>query len=64
MSKKKPAKAKKSAGIRNLKAKSLSAKQARGVKGGSFVHVVDKASPVLLQYCANGTHMKEATITH
>jgi type VI secretion system secreted protein Hcp len=30
----------------------------------SFVPNVDKASPVLLQYCANGTHMKDATITH
>ena len=30
----------------------------------SFVHNIDKASPVLLQVCANGTHMKEATITH
>jgi type VI secretion system secreted protein Hcp len=30
----------------------------------SFVHNIDKASPVLLQYCANGTHMKDATITH
>jgi type VI secretion system secreted protein Hcp len=30
----------------------------------SFVHNVDKASPVLLQACATGTHMKEATITH
>jgi type VI secretion system secreted protein Hcp len=30
----------------------------------SFVHNIDKSSPVLLQYCANGTHMKEATITH
>src|SRR5438045_2916729 len=30
----------------------------------SFVHNVDKASPVLLQVCATGTHLKEATITH
>ena len=30
----------------------------------SFVHNVDKASPVLMQACATGTHMKEATITH
>lgn len=34
MSKKKPVKAKKSAGVRSLKAKSLTAKQARSVKGG------------------------------
>jgi bacteriocin-like protein len=27
-------------------------------------HHVDKSSPVLMQVCANGTHMKEATITH
>ena len=30
----------------------------------SFVHHIDKASPVLMQACATGTHMKEATITH
>jgi type VI protein secretion system component Hcp len=58
MSKKKAAKAKAARGIRNLSAKTLTAKQARGVKGGA----VDKASPVLMKYCANGTHMKEATI--
>lgn len=30
----------------------------------SFVHLVDKASPVLMQACATGNHIKEATITH
>ena len=30
----------------------------------SFVHKVDKASPVLMQACATGTHLKEAIITH
>ena len=30
----------------------------------SFVHMVDKASPVLMQACATGHHVKEATITH
>ena len=30
----------------------------------SFVHKIDKASPILLQACATGTHIKEATITH
>jgi type VI secretion system secreted protein Hcp len=30
----------------------------------SFVHNIDKASPVLMQYCATGVHLKEATITH
>ena len=30
----------------------------------SFVHSVDKASPVLMQACATGVHLKEATITH
>jgi len=30
----------------------------------SFTHNVDKASPVLMQACATGTHLKEATITH
>jgi len=30
----------------------------------SFTHKVDKSSPVLMQACATGHHMKEATITH
>jgi type VI secretion system secreted protein Hcp len=30
----------------------------------SFVHNIDKASPVLMQACATGVHLKEATITH
>jgi len=30
----------------------------------SFTHNVDKASPVLMQSCATGAHLKEATITH
>ena len=30
----------------------------------SFTHTIDKASPGLLQACATGTHLKEATITH
>jgi type VI secretion system secreted protein Hcp len=30
----------------------------------SFIHTIDKASPRLLQVCATGTHLKEATITH
>src|SRR6476620_3402960 len=30
----------------------------------SFTHNIDKASPVLLQSCATGVHLKEATITH
>jgi type VI secretion system secreted protein Hcp len=30
----------------------------------SFTHTIDKASPVLLQACATGVHLKEATITH
>jgi len=30
----------------------------------SFVHNIDKASPVLMQACATGLHLKEATITH
>jgi len=30
----------------------------------SFVHNIDKASPVLMQACVTGTHFKEATITH
>ena len=29
----------------------------------SFVHNIDKASPVLMQACATGTHLKEAIIT-
>jgi type VI secretion system secreted protein Hcp len=30
----------------------------------SFIHKIDKASPVLMQACATGVHLKEATITH
>ena len=30
----------------------------------SFLHSIDKASPSLLEACATGAHMKEATITH
>ena len=30
----------------------------------SIVHNIDKASPVLMQACATGTHLKEATIIH
>jgi type VI secretion system secreted protein Hcp len=30
----------------------------------SIVHHIDKASPRLMQACATGTHLKEATITH
>jgi type VI secretion system secreted protein Hcp len=30
----------------------------------SFVHKIDKASPVLMKGCATGQHLKEATITH
>jgi type VI secretion system secreted protein Hcp len=29
----------------------------------NFMHYVDKSSPVLLQRCATGEHIKEATIT-
>jgi type VI secretion system secreted protein Hcp len=29
----------------------------------SFVHKVDKASPILMQTCATGAHLKEGTIT-
>ncbi len=29
----------------------------------SFTHKVDKASPVLMQTCATGVHLKEGTIT-
>ncbi|MEO8431046.1 MAG: hypothetical protein ABI592_06010 [Acidobacteriota bacterium] len=54
---KKTAKGKKRAGAGALKPKTLSARQARSVKGG-------KARPVLIQTCATGTHLKEATITH
>jgi hypothetical protein len=61
MKKKKASKSKAARGVRNLPAKTLTAKQARGVKGG---HTVRKGEPVLLQFCATGTHMKEATITH
>ncbi len=30
----------------------------------SFTHRVDKASPVLMQACATGVHLKDGTITH
>jgi type VI secretion system secreted protein Hcp len=30
----------------------------------TFAHKFDKASPVLMQACATGVHLKEATITH
>jgi type VI secretion system secreted protein Hcp len=30
----------------------------------AIVHNIDKASPKLLQACATGAHLKEATITH
>jgi type VI secretion system secreted protein Hcp len=30
----------------------------------SFTHKIDKASPILMQSCATGVHLKEATITH
>jgi type VI secretion system secreted protein Hcp len=29
----------------------------------SFVHTIDKASPLLMKACATGTHVKDATIT-
>ena len=30
----------------------------------SFTHKIDKSSPILMQACANGSHFKDATITH
>lgn len=30
----------------------------------SIVHRIDKASPLLMQACATGKHLKDATITH
>jgi type VI secretion system secreted protein Hcp len=30
----------------------------------SFMHKIDKASPLLMKACATGAHLKEATITH
>jgi type VI secretion system secreted protein Hcp len=30
----------------------------------SFTHKIDKASPKLMQACATGVHLKDATITH
>src|SRR5215471_18394488 len=30
----------------------------------SFTHKIDKASPVLMQACATGVHLKDATITN
>ena len=60
MDKKKTRKTRKSgvaASGKDLSVKTLSAKSAKDVLGGT--HNVDKASPVLFQYTANGTHMKE-----
>ena len=46
--------------------------RAAGSGGGSgkasfndfaFTHKIDKASPLLLQWCATGQHLKDATIT-
>src|SRR4030095_13770400 len=33
-------------------------------QGLSIVHNIDKATPKLLEACATGTHLKDATITH
>ena len=30
----------------------------------TFVHHIDKASPLLMRACATGTHLKDATIIH
>jgi type VI secretion system secreted protein Hcp len=30
----------------------------------SFIHLIDKSSPMLLKACATGTHIKDAIITH
>jgi type VI secretion system secreted protein Hcp len=30
----------------------------------SFIHNIDKASPLLMRACATGRHLKDATITH
>lgn len=52
---------------------SNSGSMAHGTGGGegkatfhdlSFMHRVDKASPILMQSCALGTHLKDGTITH
>jgi type VI secretion system secreted protein Hcp len=33
-------------------------------QGLSIIHNIDKASPKLLEACATGVHLKDATITH
>ena len=33
-------------------------------QGLSIIHTIDKASPQLLEACATGVHLKDATITH
>jgi type VI secretion system secreted protein Hcp len=33
-------------------------------QGLSIIHNIDKASPQLLEACATGVHLKDATITH
>lgn len=52
MKRKTPAKTKKSASVKSLKPRKLTARQARNVKGGT----------TLMEACATGTHIKEATI--
>jgi hypothetical protein len=51
MEKKSTPRAKKSASVKNLKAKKLTAKQARSVKGGN-----------LMTFCATGEHIKKVSI--
>ncbi len=34
------------------------------IKELTFVHAIDRATPKLLQACATGTHLPDATITH
>ncbi len=42
---------------KDLSLKTLSAKTAKGILGGT--HSVDKSSPALTLKCANGAHYKE-----
>jgi len=51
-------------GVANIGAPPAGGGQARPTfHDFSFTHKIDKASPLLLQSCATGQHLKEATIT-
>jgi hypothetical protein len=48
-------------GVREIQDVELSEDQLSSVSGGK--HIVDKASPVLMNVCAHGDHDRSATVT-